>query len=290
MTKTEKALIEQLTQSTGRALCDSGDVYGRHWEKNQGRDFLSEPHTVLEFTSFLCVDGTTSNNIDITHNVFHFLNERLDYDGDMNRKFSNFARRKEYEDDCWLTIMEEFVKTRGDEIDKLEVNTYNGEDLLSQTIQYTQWYDRDNFTEYVLLQTHNGCDVRGGYSRPKVYRACDGLYDNARAMIYCPKCKALWESDEGYYWCPNSEYMDYADEPWMLFRDSELGDRDSINLLNISPNIPSWSKSGTNGERYTWVKCEEFPTEPEKGMFYVNEEGQGLCPYCGKGILEGSCR
>ena len=32
-----------LTENTGRALCDSGDYYGRHWQQNQGRDFEAQP-------------------------------------------------------------------------------------------------------------------------------------------------------------------------------------------------------------------------------------------------------
>ena len=56
-----------LTTSTGEALCDSGGLYGRHWEKNQKRslkDFENEP----------VVSGSKENE-DQTVSVFHYLTE-----------------------------------------------------------------------------------------------------------------------------------------------------------------------------------------------------------------------
>jgi hypothetical protein len=52
-------------------------------------------------------------------------------------------------------------------------NTYNWESDLSQTIQY-------NYLElqgdcYVLLQIHNGADVRGGYTKTKLFK-CEEPY------------------------------------------------------------------------------------------------------------------
>ena len=35
-TETQKMLARMLTENTGRNILDSGDAYGRHWEKNQG--------------------------------------------------------------------------------------------------------------------------------------------------------------------------------------------------------------------------------------------------------------
>ena len=32
MTKTKQVLIEMLKENTGKALCDSGDACGRHWD------------------------------------------------------------------------------------------------------------------------------------------------------------------------------------------------------------------------------------------------------------------
>ena len=48
------------------------------------------------------------------------------------------------------------------------INTYNYESVLSQTIQFIMFSDGyDNI--YVCLQIHNGCDVRAGYTLPKIF-------------------------------------------------------------------------------------------------------------------------
>src|SRR5690606_21387600 len=54
-------------------------------------------------------------------------------------------------------------------------NTYNGEEFLSQTLQGTNLHLRGNesnfeFPDYVLLQVHNGADVRGGYTDAKLFK------------------------------------------------------------------------------------------------------------------------
>ncbi len=68
-------------------------------------------------------------------------------------------------------------------------NTYNGEDLLSQTLQFIYWTDEDG--AHVLLQIHGGADVRGGYTDARVFdvggpMGDDGteIFDNARASVY----------------------------------------------------------------------------------------------------------
>jgi len=281
LTPTDKAIIAQLTENTGIALCDSGGAYGRHWERNQGRKFVDEPESVLSF----------KYGIEVTHNVFHWLRERVEYDSDMTRLFKAFSRRKKYEDAGWLFIMEEFSKLHGGRFDHEcmgVVNTYNGEDLLSQTLQYLQWYDRNESAEFVLLQIHGGCDVRGGYTSPKVYRTCDGLYDNSRAGIHCPVCLAHWESDEGYYWRPRDEQLDLS---FLDGHDThpalplDMGERVPWPLLNLDEKDYGSRKQ----DAYTRVELEteEFPAENERvrGNFYINSEGKGLCPYCLTGTL-----
>jgi len=44
--KTKEIIYKMLIENTGRALGDSGDAYGRAWERNQGKtieDFEGEP-------------------------------------------------------------------------------------------------------------------------------------------------------------------------------------------------------------------------------------------------------
>ena len=63
-------------------------------------------------------------------------------------------------------------------MDKIEAiiespwNTYNDSiQLLSQVLQgsFVKIYDKD----YIILQIHNGCDVRGGYTHAKMFLLTD---------------------------------------------------------------------------------------------------------------------
>ncbi|RLF65108.1 MAG: hypothetical protein DRN30_04585, partial [Thermoplasmata archaeon] len=144
--------------------------------------------------------------------------------------FHKFANSDEYKSESWLTCMEKFVS----EYLKLPdyawytVNTYNYDNILSQVLQYTIFNlkGESEFYEdcYVIMQTHNGCDVRGGYSTPHVFRVIDWEYFvMAQHEIYakCSKCGVNWISDDsGYHWYnDNWDTADIGNE-WLF--DSEL--------------------------------------------------------------------
>jgi len=181
---TEQVLQDMLTENTGRALCDSGGAYGRHWEQNQGRTFADGLEATL---------SGSYGYLDVTLSVFHFLNDRLEYNAELQAQYDSHVEGSE---DHHLADMESFISHLSEsesltgfygEGEPMTVNTYNGEDLLSQTIQYILWEDSNG--SHALVQIHGGCDVRGGYTSPKAFDLCgsDGteLFDNARASVYC---------------------------------------------------------------------------------------------------------
>lgn len=191
LTATDRALIAMLKENTGRAMCDSGDHYGRNWQHNAGRAFLDEPATALK------VHDHNPVWIEVTHNVFHWLRERLDYDARMTAAYNRFVKKTDPNGNRHhLDLMETWVESKkatglyGDG-KPMVINTYNGEDLLSQTIQYVYFeldtgFGRRAGDAFVLLQIHGGCDVRGGYTAPKVFRVQgegSDMFDNARAYI-----------------------------------------------------------------------------------------------------------
>ena len=224
---TQRKLAKMLKENTGSHFLDSGGAYGRNWQRNQTRDFMSESATVLAPVDDYVEDGAEFSP-EVTHNVFHFLSEALDYDASMDRRYQAFARRRR-QDDAEMEIMESFMdylRERGHELGGLygegkpfTVNTYNGEDLLSQTLQYL--YFACDGEEYVLLQIHGGADVRGGYTNAVAFKAGEGtsgvsIYDNAWASIWPTEPEAengelfgqrrgLWErpywtTDDGWNW------------------------------------------------------------------------------------------
>ena len=300
--ETKQVIAEMLKENTGRHFLDSGGAYGRHWETNQKREFDSEPESVAEFSLY---GGGVE--ILVTHNLYHWLSERLIYDPLMQKRFDKFADRPENEDKHWLQLMEEFPQTLagafGDvniggscvvggiygEGEPITVNTYNGEDLLSQTIQYTFFSIRLDLYhvedgemvgppltgagDYVLLQIHGGCDVRGGYTAPKAFRVNDNygetaIFDNARAVIQCQNNHDhYWYTDDGCHWydngCCGNGYK-------------QLESYDAIELEE-EPNAalyhPDLFEKG------------DTPTEYEHAGTVVVYDKRGFCPICGGELL-----
>ena len=47
MREIENVIIEMLKENTGEHFLDSGGAYGRHWEKNQDKNFKDVPVIML---------------------------------------------------------------------------------------------------------------------------------------------------------------------------------------------------------------------------------------------------
>lgn len=244
--ETKDVISEMMTENTGRHFLDSGGAYGRNWERNQTRDFSKEEPSELSFKY---------GEIDVTHNLYHWLNEMLSCDEEMDNKFQAFSELEENEERGWLELMEEFPKTLEGEVggiygegNPIIDNSYNSDNLLSQTIQFL-FFDY-NDEEYVILQIHGGCDVRGGYTRPRVFTTNSELsiFDYARGAISCTnsECEAYWTTDDGCHW----------------YHEGTCG-------LN----------AGTQLEDYERIELEEGDG-PIKGRLCHTKEGKGYCPFC----------
>lgn len=189
MLTVEELVYKMLTTNTWSALWDSGDAYGRHRERNQHKslkDFKDEQPVKAEIVHYKYdgksdsetkVIGTTehrTHHLDpqedrqdhseysYTISVFHYLtkwglelNELCHQFNSMGNEDWNSeiygvsAKQEERLKQMWFDIGDSF-------------NTCNGESGLSQVLQWTyvsNWTDK-----YVLLQVHQWCDVRGGYT------------------------------------------------------------------------------------------------------------------------------
>jgi len=198
MDKTAEVIAGMLTENTGSHMLDSGGAYGRNWERNQGHKFEDDPEATYDLSEY----GTG-----ITINLYHWLNSRVEYAEELDKRFQEFA--KGMPDDPWAEIMEKFTEEIGAE-GKYNVNSYNGDCLLSQVIQYVVIEDADG-DEYAFLQIHGGCDVRGGYTAPRVFKIGEefSLHDNARAVFYCLNDEGshMWDTDDagGHWYAANDE-------------------------------------------------------------------------------------
>jgi len=275
MTTTQEVLAEMLTERVGTSFLDSGGTpkydadgkyvgsengYGRAYERNQGRDFNAEEHSTLSWRY----------GLEVTHNVFHWLDERLDYSSEWQEQFDAYAEKPENKDEGWLALMEGFFEDlheKGYTVggiygdgEPVTVNTYNHQSLLSQTLQYV--YAEVNGEAVMLVQIHGGADVRGGYTAPKAFVESGshdlGILDDSQGAISCSDregCGAYWTTDDGYNF-----YFEGSSAG------TELQDYDVV------------KKGDGHGD------IEEV-NQPMKGIVFVDDNDVGHCPKCAAGKL-----
>lgn len=157
-----------MCEDTGKNLLDSGDAYGRHYEENKKNGIMTGPQKVDFWT-----DGEKETELNPIVPLYDFLTYNLEVDGDSERfedEFYNYIKVNDL-DPYSVVDIEETIKVIGEYSgygDLEMINTYNYGSILSQTIQFIMFSDGyDNI--YVCLQIHNGCDVRGGYTLPKIF-------------------------------------------------------------------------------------------------------------------------
>lgn len=308
--RTNEVLRAMLTENTGRHILDSGDAYGRHWQHNQARDFDSELPTVLR-GSVWEYQGERRAEIELTHNVYHWLSERVTYDEDLDRLFGIFSASRE--DTYWMEDMEDFPAwlseqreraaeeleaaglepenaaqcfpdapggIYGDASGPLTVNTYNSEDALSQVLQFVYW--TDDMGEHCLLQIHGGADVRGGYTRPRAFECSIEEYsilDNARAVMFCQN-DAEPEHNPGQLTVTGDEPNERCCAMWTT--------DDAGYSWSGEWNGAGWNTHEVRGLG-GYSNRDGYPIEPgehgEKGKIVVHEDGRIFCPVCGRSTL-----
>ena len=177
-TETQKLVYKMLTENTGTHMCDSGGSNGRNWQRNQQKsieDFNSEDVETYGF-------DWDNGEIHRTVSLFHYLSEWTELD-DICDEFNRLQDENndwDYEGDVYGVSSE-----AGGYLSVLEMmyddftinsawNTYNYENDLSQVIQGCNIEVNGEY--YIIVQTHNGADVRGGYSHAKMFKLDEDVH------------------------------------------------------------------------------------------------------------------
>jgi hypothetical protein len=178
--KVQNLIYKMLTESTGIHMMDSGGGEGRHWQRNQKKtlkDFTNEPEVDIDAENV-----TTSEEVDFTVSVFHYLNR---YELDEVCDYFNRLQCKNWENihDIYGVSEAQLDKLAkrttghyswseaidsGDIINHGAYNTYNGDCPLSQTLQGAKIEILGD--SYEFIQVHQGADVRGGYTDAKLFK------------------------------------------------------------------------------------------------------------------------
>jgi len=172
MNKTKELIYEMLTECTGKHMCDSGMTDSRHWQRNQKKtieDFENEPEEhIYKENDYIYRDLS----------VYHYLSE-LELD-DICDRFNRIQSQSDNWDSDFNSDKfvygvsaeaQEVLEHHNEVIINRSWNTYNGESDLTQTLQGANL--SINNEEYILIQIHNGADVRGGYTDAKLFKLND---------------------------------------------------------------------------------------------------------------------
>ena len=200
--KTRLILGSMQTVSTGGSFLDSGDHYGRNWERSALCSYGDPVPTSL---------SAKWGYLEVTIDLATYLGEFLQYDPEVDNHLQNWIDTDRQDSPSYWSDIQAYCDMLaklskgelggiyGDPGELLTFNTYNEDNLLSQVFQGAFFYTPDNYnrklppgfdhgTPYLIMHTHNGCDVRGGYPRPRIFgfqgkHDPEGIFDWSRAYI-----------------------------------------------------------------------------------------------------------
>lgn len=246
---TEKVLISMMTENTGAHFLDSGGAYGRNYEANQKiRNFNDIPEVDME---------VYKDEVSCTVNVYQYLRAFLritPVTKKLQRQFDRLCSKPANETKGYNELMHEFMH-QFEGCESYEItNTYNYDNLLSQVLQYGM-FDLEGET-YIILQIHGGCDVRGGYTKPKIFMVTENDYFHLAQTdinLDCG-CTGMYSDDSGYHW--------YVGNP------PEKTEMDKLLGTDISTEIPKnglpkyWTfvESETEKNKLTCACCKKDVT------------------------------
>ena len=186
---TEQIIYEMLIENTGSHLLDSGGAYGRNWERNRKKtieDFRREDEQRYDYKEWTDKNNNVNAYLERTVSVFHYLSQ-LETD-DICERFNEINLESDnWDSDIYGVSSEAYnYLCRGDFDFELinEFNTYNSDSDLSQILQGA-WVTIDG-EYYLILQIHNGCDARGGYTTARLFKTNEEgiIHEYLQEFIY----------------------------------------------------------------------------------------------------------
>lgn len=201
---TDSVLTAMLTANTGTHFLDSGGDYNRHWQKNATRNFIEEEEVIYSFDPRYPQYGITREV-----RVFHFLRELqtnllTDMFNNLNWKCRDWdADTEDYGDHihgvsakAWR-FLERYCHKDKTALKIHRVwNTYNGNSDLDQVLQGATLTIRGE--DYVLIQVHQGADVRGGYTDAVLFKTLEYGMINEGLMEYMDGDEIMSDLEDGY--------------------------------------------------------------------------------------------
>lgn len=170
MNRNQETIAKAFRYNSGKSFLDSGDHYGRHYEKPPISD--DQPIVTID-----CYKREVSPRIETAL----FLAETCEVDFDIQDQFDEWAAKEENSELSWFEAGKQFATDVLGLQQLARDNTYNNENDLSQDYVW-EVYDEEDRGDWIyqddalmVCYAHTGCDVRGGYSYP-LFMRCQGDY------------------------------------------------------------------------------------------------------------------
>lgn len=214
--QTKELIFNMLTEGTGTHFLDSGGDSGRHWQRNANKsmqDFEDEPEETIEkhgeyyYRTLSVYHYLKELELDNICNEFNEINKNCkDWNAEteenepfiygVSKEAWQFLKYPSYHTKVDLMLAE--PNFRECKIERT-FNTYNGESDLSQVLQGTHLtintLDNSEYdNQYLLLQIHQGADVRGGYTDAKLFK----LNEDGLIHSYLYECSEQEELEQLY--------------------------------------------------------------------------------------------
>lgn len=266
-----------LQENTGAHFLDSGGAYGRHWERNikLPKDIEywdNRPDVTIK--AHIYDHDTPRLELDVTLDLYHFLERALEYDEEMDNLFQTWDRL--HPDLSYDESMESFIKAGKSRHWKIgefgSGYTYNNENLLSQDFL---WHSLDaDGEEYIFLQIHNGCDARGGFTAPHIFRLTDDYYNLLSYDRYTISCgDHYWDFESaGYYEMESSTGQKFKDYAFYNYEDLDDDEKEEFDNKGVQL-VPEDQMNLIDGVR-------KF--KPYSLGFIVVKDDELYCPHCGQ--------
>jgi hypothetical protein len=319
----KEVVIKMLQENTGRHMLDSGGAYGRHWERNQK---LSSEIEFWDKTPEMVPTGLKYGELWGTISLYHHLVNSLQWDDDIELlnemyeyfdacypddsyfetrvKFVEFLQSYNFKKEIFMKINEaedaealedwtKFLQTNWEKITEAcnswdfghefkVYNTYNEENSLSQDFEIII------FGDLVGIMIHNGCDARGGYTKPRFFStpqmADSNLWSWDDYTLYCTgeNSDHYWDKQGYNSWYTDSEfsieketvckYEDLTEEAQIEF--------DTTGFAAEEPEVNFAYEGQTILEGFD-VRLKK----PAGKKILVIKDGKAYCPICGAELV-----
>lgn len=218
--ETQTVIRKMMLEQCHKSLCDSGGAYGYQYEHRKKNGLKLHPTCAYE-----AVEIKDGAQVSASIDMYTLLCDRLEFDPIYESYLKAFFKAKEKcKPYLYPDLFEEFAKSLNCTVNFSE-NTYNYDNAIGGVFYATSFRNSD-LKEWVVLATHNGCDVRVGYSTPHVFFVPEDSYGLffpdvwARCECGCDLCE--FNLENGYAYLDSSMVSTEKTKDKLLLKDDKL--------------------------------------------------------------------